>query len=86
MAFLEKGATKDDEIMNVKWELARLLFSKHYTKKVISKIFEFINYYIRFENSQNYSIFARNIQHNLQNIKNNMGLTELIIQEYYLKF
>jgi predicted transposase YdaD len=83
LAFIEKGEAKDDEVMNIKWELARLLFSRNYTKKTISKLFEFINYYIRFENSQNYSIFAKNIQSNFQNIKSNMGLTELIIQEYY---
>ncbi len=28
LAFLEKGDAKDDEVMNIKWELARLLLEK----------------------------------------------------------
>jgi flagellar biosynthesis/type III secretory pathway protein FliH len=36
-----------------------------------------------FDNSENYSIFAKHIQSTFQNKKSNMGVTEMIIQEYY---
>ena len=81
LSALEKGTAKDDEIMTIKRNLVRLLFERNYKKNTIIKLFRFINYYIRFENSKNYSIFAKDIQSTFLNQKKNMGIEEILIED-----
>ncbi len=78
---IEKKKTDDEELMSIKWELARLLFERNYDKKVISSVFRFINFYIRFEKRENYSIFAKQIKSKFQNQRNNMGIVEILYED-----
>jgi predicted transposase YdaD len=82
LAAIEKGEANDEELMNVKRNLVRLLIERKYTKLMIKKLFRFINHYIRFGNSKNYAIFAKEIQSNYFNEKKNMGIEEILIEHY----
>ncbi len=81
-AAIEKGNTNDEDLMNIKRNLVRLLIVRDYSKEKIKKLFTFINHYIRFGNSKNYSIFAKEIQSNYFNQSKNMGIEEILIEHY----
>jgi predicted transposase YdaD len=82
---IEKKNAKDDELMNIKWYLARLLFERNYEKKTIISVFEFINFYIRFENKKNYGIFAKEISSTFQNQRFNMGIVDILVEDARLE-
>jgi predicted transposase YdaD len=79
---IKKGKKSDMKLMNIKTDLVKLLFQRNYSKISIQKILYFINYYVRFENQENYDIFAEEINaiHNKNN--KNMGVREIIIEEF----
>ncbi len=82
LAAIEKSNTTDEDLMDIKRNLVRLLIDKNYSKEKIKKLFTFINHYIRFGNSKNYAIFAKEIQSIYLNQSKNMGIEETLIEHY----
>ncbi|MDR1729450.1 MAG: hypothetical protein LBR52_02180, partial [Prevotellaceae bacterium] len=76
---LKQNRLDDDTLMEIKLKLARKFFEKSFDKKKIRSIMNFLNSYIRFENTENNIIF----EHHLDQIKGRtetMGIEELILR------
>jgi predicted transposase YdaD len=76
---IKKGKKNDLILFEIKRDLTKLLYSRHYNKKKIQDIFYFINYYIQFADSQNTLIFADEIISTYQPELKNMGIQDLVI-------
>ena len=78
---LKKGKMEDSGIWQIKYNLVRLLYERNYPKEKIITLFTFINYYIRFANSENTAIFAKQILSTYEPNTRNMGIHEMILLE-----
>ncbi len=78
---IEKGNLDDAGVMLIKSSLIRLLLERNYEKKTILGLFDFINHYIRFENSGNNPIFAEHFFSIYQPNQKNMGVVDILIAD-----
>jgi predicted transposase YdaD len=78
---IEKGKLSDTAVMQIKRNLARLLLERNYEKLKIIALFKFIQNYIRFENKENYSIFAKHFYSTYQPNQKNMGVVDILIED-----
>jgi predicted transposase/invertase (TIGR01784 family) len=81
LAAIKKGKKDDATIMDIKRNLARMLYERNYSKKKIISLFKFIQTYIRFDKTENYSIFADEILSIYEPNQKNMGVVEIIIED-----
>ena len=80
---LRKGKGMDTVLLEEKLHLARLLLEKGlFTKPKIKAVFNFLNNYIRFEKSDTYRIFEKQLNHITQK-KNTMGILEQVAEVRY---
>jgi predicted transposase YdaD len=77
---IKKGKKNDTELMDIKRELVQLLTEKNYDRKKSLAIIYFINYYIRFADSQNTHIFAEEIKNIYHSNSKSMGIEEMVAQ------
>ena len=80
-AAIQKGKMNDDAIMSIKRNLVRMLYKRNYEKKKIISLFKFIQHYIRFENPNNYAIFANEIISIYEPNQKNMGVIEILVED-----
>jgi predicted transposase YdaD len=80
---IEQGISSVDDtnLMAIKWNIIRLLLERNYEKRKIIALFEFINHYIRFENSENTPIFAKQFFSIYQPNQKNMGVVDILIED-----
>ena len=78
---LKKGKMDDLGIWQIKYNLVRLLYARNYPKEKIIVLFRFINYYIRFANSENTANFAKQISSTPKKKKEIMTTYEMILEE-----
>lgn len=79
-AALQKRNLTEDKLFDLKVELAKKLLSKKFTKEKIRGLMNFLQYYIRFENTENYHKFEEVIDSLNENDKV-MGIEQFLLQQ-----
>ena len=78
-----KGETYDKvHLYKLKWSIAKRLLELNYDKNKLNALFIFMNYYLSFDNVEENVKFAEEFAKKNHLISNNMGIREIVAQEY----
>ncbi len=77
---IKKGKIKENELFELKLDLARLLLSKQFSKEKIRALMNFLKLYIRFGNEELVTKFEEEITIITNKTKQTMGIEEFVLE------
>jgi hypothetical protein len=77
---IKKGKLSEEELLQEKVGLLRLLLSKGFSREKISSVFTFLNLYIRFKKEATKEAFEKKLEELLDKPKETMGIVEFVIE------
>lgn len=74
---IQNSEEHDNYLINLKFELVKLLYAKNFPRQKIRSVLKFIKHHVRFENKETNDVFEIKLKE-LKIIKETMGLEEQI--------